>query len=59
MKHTGCVHMDPKSPTAAHVPSGKQSPAQDYHALIDKLSDKIEKKVIAWRHDMHQLHLLE
>ncbi len=54
MKHTGCIHMDPKAPTAAHTPSGKHRAAQDYHALIDKFADQVEKKVIEWRHDMHK-----
>lgn len=54
MKHTGCVHMDPGAVTAAHQPSGKTQDPQDYHDLIDQLSDKVEKKVIKIRHDLHQ-----
>ena len=54
MKHTGCVHMDPNMVTNSHTPSGKVSPAQDYHDLIDTLADKIEEKVIGIRHDFHQ-----
>ena len=34
MKHTGCVHLDPATPTAKHAPSGKAIPAVDYHAVI-------------------------
>jgi amidohydrolase len=46
--------MDPGAPTTAHRPNGKVSPPQDYHDLIDQLADKVEKKVVDWRHDMHR-----
>ena len=49
-----CIHFDPKHTPARHTPSPKGLENQDYHDLIDKLTDKVEKKVIAWRHDMHQ-----
>ena len=49
-----CIHFDPKHRPAKHTPSGKDIENQDYHDLIDKLADKVEDKVIAWRHDMHQ-----
>ena len=54
MKHTGCVHMDPKTVPDTHQPCGKAIPAQDYHDLIDSLADKVEKKVIEIRHDFHK-----
>ncbi len=54
MKHTGCIHMDLKAPTAEHQPSGVTPENQDYHDIIDQLADKVENKTIAWRHDMHQ-----
>lgn len=54
MKHIGCIHMDPAAPTTAHEHSGTTAAPQDYHALIDQLADEAEKKVIGWRHDMHQ-----
>ncbi len=34
--------------------SGKASPAEDYHNLIDTLANKVEAKVIKIRHDLHQ-----
>ncbi len=46
--------MDPGAPTTAHRPNAKVSPPQDYHDLIDQLADKVEKKVVDWRHDMHR-----
>ena len=49
-----CIHFDPKHRPAKHAPSGKDLETHDYHDLIDKLADKVEDKVIAWRHDMHQ-----
>jgi amidohydrolase len=49
-----CIHFDPKHNPARHTPSGKGLKNQDYHDLIDKLADKVEDKVIGWRHDMHQ-----
>ena len=49
-----CIHFDPKHTPARHIHSGKDFENQDYHDLIDKLADKLEDKVIAWRHDMHQ-----
>lgn len=54
MNHTGCVHMDPKTPTSAHVHSGKEYKTQDYHDTIEKLCAKVEQKVIDIRHDIHQ-----
>ena len=54
MKHTGCIHMDPATPTAAHQPSGKAVTAEDYHNLIDQLADKVESKIIKIRHDIHK-----
>ena len=54
MKHTGCVHMDPATPTAEHQPSGKTSAPQDYHDAIDRLADRVENKVIEFRHDFHK-----
>lgn len=49
-----CVHFDLKHAPAGHLPSGKDLETHDYHDLIDELADKVENKVIAWRHDMHQ-----
>ena len=49
-----CIHFDPKHTPVRHTPSGKDLETHDYHDLIDKLADKVEDKVIAWRHDMHQ-----
>jgi len=49
-----CIHFDPKHTPARHVPSGKDLENQDYHDLIDELADKLEDKIIGWRHDMHQ-----
>ncbi|MFA9614680.1 MAG: amidohydrolase [Deltaproteobacteria bacterium] len=49
-----CIHFDPKHTPSRHTPSGKDLETHDYHDLIDKLADKVEDKVIAWRHDMHQ-----
>ena len=54
MKHIGCIHMDPKTPTAEHQPSGDTPETQDYHHTIDQLADRVEQKTIAWRHEMHQ-----
>jgi amidohydrolase len=54
MKHTGCIHMDPAAPTTEHRPRGKTVQPQDHHAQIDRLADKIEAKMIEWRHDMHR-----
>ena len=54
MKHTGCIHMDPATPTTKHVATGKAHEPQDYHDLIDQLADKVEKKVVEIRHDFHQ-----
>ncbi len=53
-KHTGCVHMDPATPTAEHQPSGRTASPQDYHDLIDQLAGKVESKVIEVRHDLHR-----
>ena len=54
MKHTGCIYMDPRTPTAEHQPSRKSVGTEDYHTEIDRLADQVEKKMIAWRHDLHQ-----
>ena len=54
MKHTGCVHLDPNTPTHPHTHSGKTPPAKDYHDRIDQLADEVEKKIIGIRHDLHQ-----
>jgi len=54
MKHTGCIHMDPKAPTGAHQPTGKTVAKEDYHDTIDQLADKVEAKIIEIRHDLHQ-----
>ena len=54
MKHTGCIHMDPKAPTGAHQPTGKTVAKQDYHDTIDQLADNVEAKIIEIRHDLHQ-----
>ncbi|MFA9412865.1 MAG: hypothetical protein ACERK0_16500, partial [Deltaproteobacteria bacterium] len=54
MKHTGCIHMDPKAPTGAHQPTGKTVAKEDYHDTIDQLADKVEAKIVEIRHDLHQ-----
>jgi len=37
-----------------HTPTGKTVEPVDYHKKIDELVDKVESKVIEWRHDIHQ-----
>ncbi len=49
-----CVHVDPSRPSKKHPPTGKTVPDQEIHTLIDRLADRVEAKVIAWRHDIHQ-----
>ena len=54
MKHTGCIHMDPKTVPNTHQPGGKAISSRDYHDLIDALADKVEAKIIEIRHDLHK-----
>lgn len=52
-KQTGCVHLDPAAKTEKYSASEEIS-AQNYHELIDRLADKVEKRVINIRHDIHE-----
>ena len=54
MKHIGCIHMDPSSPTAEHQPCGKSIAHQDYHDESDRLADRVENQVLELQHGLHQ-----
>jgi amidohydrolase len=49
-----CLDHSSSSKIRAHTPTGKTVQQADYHKKIDELVDKVESKVIEWRHDIHQ-----